>query len=189
MSEAVKVLMISASESFFERTAAIMRDKNCFVTRADGAVGAKFALNADVFDAVIIDCPHGGGGAAFAVDIAKTHVCAVLIIVKSEEYAATYDKVSDHGVFVLKKPLSESTFKTAVDWLKVAVAKQRTSEQKAVGLNEKVIEIKIIDRAKMTLMTVLKMTEADAHRYIEKQAMDRCVTRRAVAEEILQTYK
>ena len=29
------------------------------------------------------------------------------------------------------------------------------------------------------------MTEADAHRYIEKEAMDRCITRRAVAERIL----
>ncbi len=26
------------------------------------------------------------------------------------------------------------------------------------------------------------MTEQEAHRYIEKQAMDRCVTRRSVAE-------
>jgi response regulator NasT len=33
------------------------------------------------------------------------------------------------------------------------------------------------------------MTESDAHRYIEKQAMDRCVTRREIAENILQTYR
>ena len=35
----------------------------------------------------------------------------------------------------------------------------------------------------------LKMTEQEAHRYIEKQAMDRCVTKRVVAEQILSTYK
>ena len=35
----------------------------------------------------------------------------------------------------------------------------------------------------------LKMTEQDAHRYIEKQAMDRCVTKRVIAEQILSTYK
>ncbi|MBO4366983.1 MAG: ANTAR domain-containing protein [Clostridia bacterium] len=32
------------------------------------------------------------------------------------------------------------------------------------------------------------MSEPDAHKYIGKQAMDRCVTRRAVAEEIIKTY-
>ena len=34
----------------------------------------------------------------------------------------------------------------------------------------------------------LKMTEPDAHRYIEKQAMDRCISKREVAEEIMKTY-
>ena len=32
------------------------------------------------------------------------------------------------------------------------------------------------------------MSEEEAHRYIEKQAMDRCTTRREIAESILRTY-
>ena len=32
------------------------------------------------------------------------------------------------------------------------------------------------------------MTEAQAHRYIEKQAMDRCTTRREIALGIIKTY-
>ncbi|MBP5238504.1 MAG: ANTAR domain-containing protein, partial [Clostridia bacterium] len=31
-------------------------------------------------------------------------------------------------------------------------------------------------------------TEPDAHRYIEKQAMDRCISKQSVAEEIIKTY-
>ena len=54
---------------------------------------------------------------------------------------------------------------------------------------EKMEEIRIINRAKWLLIEQLKMTENEAHRYIEKQAMDRCVTRRTVAENILSTYK
>ena len=45
------------------------------------------------------------------------------------------------------------------------------------------------NRAKWLLIEELKMTEQEAHRYIEKQAMDRCVTRRAVAEQILSIYQ
>ena len=33
------------------------------------------------------------------------------------------------------------------------------------------------------------MTEPDAHRYIEKQAMDRCVPRRVIAQQIIQMYE
>ena len=38
------------------------------------------------------------------------------------------------------------------------------------------------------LIRELKMDEPEAHRYIEKQAMDRCVTRREIAAEIIKLY-
>ena len=62
-------------------------------------------------------------------------------------------------------------------------------EQKTASIEEKMEEIRIINRAKWLLIEQLKMTEKEAHRYIEKQAMDRCVTRRKIAENIISTYK
>ena len=50
-------------------------------------------------------------------------------------------------------------------------------------------EIRIVNRAKLLLIEQLKMTEKEAHRYIEKHAMDRCVTRRDIAEKIISIYK
>ena len=61
-------------------------------------------------------------------------------------------------------------------------------EKKAVSLEDKMKEIRLINRAKWILIEQLKMTESDAHRYIEKQAMDRCVTRTEIAETIIRTY-
>ncbi|MFQ8766588.1 MAG: ANTAR domain-containing protein [Oscillospiraceae bacterium] len=50
-------------------------------------------------------------------------------------------------------------------------------------------EIRLVNRAKWVLIEQLKMTENEAHKFIERQAMDRCVTRRTIAENILATYK
>ena len=50
-------------------------------------------------------------------------------------------------------------------------------------------DFKLIDRAKCALIQYLGMTEKDAHRFIEKQAMDRRVSRREVALDILKTYE
>ncbi|MDY4209669.1 MAG: ANTAR domain-containing protein [Eubacteriales bacterium] len=50
-------------------------------------------------------------------------------------------------------------------------------------------DIRVVNKAKWFLIEQLKMTEQEAHRYIEKQAMDRCVTKRVIAENILSTYK
>ena len=46
-------------------------------------------------------------------------------------------------------------------------------------------EQQTIDRAKWVLVDQRKMSEPDAHRYIEKSAMDRCVRKIRIAEEIL----
>jgi hypothetical protein len=62
-------------------------------------------------------------------------------------------------------------------------------EQKTATLEEKMEEIRLVNRAKWILIDQLKMTENEAHKFIERQAMDRCVTRRTIAENILATYK
>ena len=56
-------------------------------------------------------------------------------------------------------------------------------------LLQKIEDIRMIDRAKCILIQYLNMTGAEAHRYIEKQAMDMRSTRKVVAEGILRTYE
>ncbi|MBQ3915709.1 MAG: ANTAR domain-containing protein [Ruminococcus sp.] len=50
-------------------------------------------------------------------------------------------------------------------------------------------EIRLINRAKSVLMKYLKFTEPQAHRYIEKQAMNNRQTRREAAQKIIDTYE
>ena len=49
-------------------------------------------------------------------------------------------------------------------------------------------EIRLINRAKMLLMQNLSMTEENAHKYIEKEAMNRCVKKILIAEEVIKSY-
>jgi response regulator NasT len=56
------------------------------------------------------------------------------------------------------------------------------------GLHRKIEELRIVNRAKYILMQYLSFTEEQAHRYIEKQAMDLRQTKIKIAENILKTY-
>ena len=49
-------------------------------------------------------------------------------------------------------------------------------------------EIRLVNRATWLLIRERNMTEPDAHRYIARQAMDRCISKRAVAVEIIRLY-
>nr|WP_325247385.1 ANTAR domain-containing protein [uncultured Oscillibacter sp.] len=48
--------------------------------------------------------------------------------------------------------------------------------------------MRLVNRAKWTLIQCLGMSEEEAHRYIEKQAMDNRISRREVAKRVLTTY-
>ena len=102
--------------------------------------------------------------------------------------AEIYDKVAEHGVFVLPKPTSKPIIITALSWLSSPREKLRKTEKKTLSIEEKMEEIRIVNRAKWLLISELKMDEQGAHRYIEKQAMDRCISKKVIAEEIIKTY-
>ena len=56
---------------------------------------------------------------------------------------------------------------------------------KATKLKEKMEEIRLVNRAKLLLIEKKSMSEADAHRYLEKTAMDSGKKRIAVANDII----
>ena len=53
-------------------------------------------------------------------------------------------------------------------------------------LTEKIAQLRLVDRAKCLLIERRGMTEADAHRLIEKQAMDTRATRGEVATALIE---
>ena len=75
----------------------------------------------------------------------------------------------------MPKPTSRQMVYSAVKMLTAVQSKIRAMERETVNLKSRMEEIRLVNRAKWILIDRLKMTEPEAHRYIEKQAMDRCV--------------
>ena len=67
--------------------------------------------------------------------------------------------------------------------------RMQSFESRVESLETRMEEIKIVNRAKLILVERLKMSEPEAHRFIEKSAMDRCVKKREIAENIIKTYE
>lgn len=184
------VLIVSAAEGFNTALSALLPESNYMPARVVTNVSAaKRALAECAYDFVLINSPLPDDiGIRFAIDTSNNGDTVVLFIVRSEIYDEMHDKVAEHGVFVLSKPTSKPTITTALGWLSSARERLRKVETKTLSMEEKMKEIRIINRAKWILIEELKMDEPGAHHYIEKQAMDRCVTKRVIAEEIIKTY-
>ncbi len=184
------VLVVSASENFNNALSALLPAfRYAPVRYVSGISAAKRTLSERDFDFLILNSPlPDGSGTDLAIDFSSSSGGIALLIVRSDMLEGIRSKVTPHGVFTLSKPLSIEMFSAALDWMASAWERLRNSEKKSLSFEEKMREIRLVNRAKWLLITELKMEEPQAHRYIEKQAMDRCVTRIEVAEEIINTY-
>ncbi|MDP4132722.1 MAG: ANTAR domain-containing protein [Bacillota bacterium] len=150
---------------------------------------AKRLLVSTHFDIIIINTPlEDEFGIQSAIDISMQHNVGILLLVKNDMYEQVSYKVEDSGIITLPKPTSRQSVYNAVKMLSAMQVKIRTMEKEAIDLKGKMDEIRIINRAKWILVDQLKMSEPEAHRYIEKQAMDRCVKKKEIAENIIRTY-
>ena len=141
-------------------------------------------------DLVIINAPLiDEFGHELAMNIAETHVCGIILVVKTDVAEDVEANVEDYGVVVVPKPINRAFFYHAVKMVLTARRRLMVLQTENVKLQQKIEEIRLVDRAKCCLIQYLNMTEAQAHRHIKKQAMDTRRTRREVAEGILQTYE
>ena len=185
------VLIVSASENLNSSLLALLPTTDYSPVDVVKSISiAQQKISDRPYDLVIINTPLPDDfGRKFAVDLSSNKNTVVVLMVKGDIYEEIYAKVLEHGVLTLRKPTSAAAVSLALDWMRSIRERLRSLEKKAVSLEDKMAEIRIVNRAKWALIESCQMTEADAHRYIEKQAMDRCVTRREIAEGILQTYK
>ena len=93
------------------------------------------------------------------------------------------------GVMVLGVPASTQMVAQSLRMLCAARERLRRMEEKQATVEEKIEEIRMVNRAKWLLIERLQMNEGEAHRYIEKQAMDMRLPRKEIAENIIKTYQ
>ena len=186
-----QVLIVTASQQFGEQLAQTLHEGPYSPVVIAGSVNeAQRLISERSFDIVIVNTPlQDDYGIRFAVDISISSSSCVALFVRNDMYDTVHSRALDNGIFVLRKPTSPAIVGQALDWLCTTRERLRYMEKKSVSLQEKMDEIKLVNRAKWTLITNLNMSEEAAHRYIEKQAMDTCVSKRVIAENILRTYK
>ena len=139
-------------------------------------------------DIVIINTPlRDEFGTELAIDLAEG-TAGVLLLVKNELYDQVCYKAEDSGVLTLGKPTGRQGFYSAVKLLTAMTARLSRLEKVNHTLQEKMADIRVVNRAKWLLIEHHHMKEQDAHYFIEKQAMDTRLSRREVAENIIRSY-
>lgn len=185
------VLIVSSSEKFYRQILPMLPenefDPKVFVQNSDEA---RRLLSDRAFDIVLINAPLTDDfGSKLASDIAADSKSGVLMFVKNDIYEEVTAKVIDSGVFTLSKPAASSTVSQVLNIMYAMQERFKMLGKKTVSLEEKMEEIRIVNRAKWILIKNVNLSEDEAHRLIEKQSMDQRKSKREIAESIIRTYE
>ena len=97
------------------------------------------------------------------------------------------EQARDAGAMAyLVKPFQRHELVPAIELAVSRFAEKRALEDEVATLSERLETRKVVDRAKGLLMTRQQMTEPEAFRWIQRTAMDRRTTMKAVAEAVVE---
>ena len=148
---------------------------------------ARRRMDTNDYEVIIINTPLPDEfGHELGTDAVQKTDAGVILLAKTGTAEQIADKLQDFGVLVLGKPFTAIQFRQAVqiaasNYKRLAVL--RTENAK---LLDKIAQLRLVDRAKCYLIEKKGMTETEAHRLIEKGAMDTRRSRGEVAQEILE---
>ena len=185
------VLVVSASEKFNSamRTLLPMTDYWPLDFALSVSEARRRLLEAE-YDLVLINAPLPDDfGIRLATGLCSDTGLGVLLFVKAAMYEDVCSKVTKYGVLTVSKPAPVPVVRQSLSVLCATRERLRRMEERQASVEEKIEEIRLVNRAKWLLIERLGMTEAEAHRYMEKQAMDQRVSKRELAENIIKTYE
>ena len=185
------VLVVSASEKFNTAMHELRPMTDFWPVDYAGSVSeARRRLFETEYDLVLINSPLPDDfGVRLATGICSDSGSGVLLFVKAALYEDVCSKVTEYGVLTVSKPSSVQIIRQSLRVLCATRERLRMMEQRQATVEDKIEEIRLVNRAKWLLIERLGMTEAEAHRYIEKQAMDQRISKRELASNLIKTYE
>lgn len=187
------VLIISEYRQFTDSLRALLSAGGSYkVEYTDSAEEISVRLGESserISDIVLIRMPlKAADGMLLAGKLSARAGCVVTLFVMPEDYAETFEKASAVGIYTLPLTASRGLVEQSLDWMRSSCARFGGIAKNTGKMERKMAEIRTVNRAKWLLIANADMTESDAHKHIERQAMNKGVSKAAIAEEIIRKY-
>ena len=147
---------------------------------------ARRRMLAESFELILVNAPLPDEfGHELCADAAGQTDAGVMLLAKAAAVEQLLAPLNGEGVLVVPKPFSAALFLQAVHM--AAASNHRLARLRAENdrIQQKLTELRLTGRAKCLLIQYKGMSEAEAHRYLEKTAMDTRQNRGKVAQEVI----
>ncbi len=186
-SSTYSVLLVSASEKFNTAMRSLLPPTDFWPVAVAGSVSeARRKTLESEYDLILVNAPlQDGNGQQFAMDVCADAESGVLLLVRSEIYEEVYYRLLPAGVVTLPKPANTEMVFQVIRILCSLRERLRSARSLQATVEEKMEELRTVNRAKWHLIETKGMTEEEAHRFLQSRAMEQRVSKKEAAERIL----
>ena len=186
-----RALIVSAGASSNEYIAARLTEMGYSrpVIIPSGAEARRRMTESD-FELIVVNSPLPDEfGHEVCINAVEKTDAGVVFLVKAAAAEQLLTPLSEEGVLLVTKPFSNTFFLQAIHMAAASNHRLQRLRQENARLQDKISQIRLVSRAKCCLVEHAHLTEAEAHRRIEKLAMDTRRDRTEIAQEILDSYE
>ena len=182
------VLIVSGSNGAAVSLAGFLRDSfRCTARITESAYQARTALENDrETELVIINAPLlDENGVELAKFVTEQTFSNCILLLKQENAEKMAELTDRYPMFLIGKPLNKPVLYQIIRTVDIAQRRAVQFYEENLRLEQKIKDIRTIDRAKFLMMQYQGLTEEDAHAYLEKYAMDKRKKKSIAALEII----
>ncbi len=136
-----------------------------------------------------VPMPDESGVEAAAAIAAHHPELEILLIVPAEDYSHIRYQTNDTGILILAKPITKRNLFEAVNMLSFTQKKVEKLVDENRRLRTRLNDMGVITQAKCLLIEKRHMSEEDAHKYLEREAMDFCLPKVEVARNVISSLR
>lgn len=185
MQDILLVTNTDASEGFIKEL--LMNTTYSRILMAYNFSDATNLLDVNRFDLVIINAPMRHElGDRLAKYAAQRTTSSILFIARESTYDQTLEIMHSFGVLAVKKPVPVKPFSQLLKLIENSSKRVAKLYSEGTEVLNIIDQLRTVDVAKWFLIQKYSISESQAHRIVEKYAMDHQLPKNTAAEKIVQ---
>ncbi len=186
----MRILAVSSTEKSREMLKTLLEEGGVSVSLSPSAAAARRKILDEEWDVIVINYPlQDESGLELAHMAAEETEAAVIVLMRQEAVHQLSGRLAEDGILPVEKPVLRQALISALSLSGYVREIRAAGERKVRDLERRIEELRTVSKAKCALALKKGMEEEEAHKFIERTAMDRRISLRDAALFILRNME
>lgn len=184
----MKILAVSPTEKSLDAIRMLLERDGAEISLASSASSARRRILDEEWDTVVINFPLQDESGMELASMAAVETNAAVIMLMRRETAEEFSHtLLSQGILIVEKPIVRQILQSTLSLSSYIKMMREENNRKIENLERRLDEMKIVSKAKCAIVRKKDIEEEEAHKLIERTAMNRRISLKDAALYILRT--